>query len=113
MEEHTLKRNKIRPVVIVLGATIALGAGTASAVDLEGMANKAMDKAKAMARSVISGEARDMQGNKVVIDPETGFSYGGDGMGIYAGGKVGTGSKDPTVCGTFSGASCSMSHLTK
>ncbi len=113
MEEHTLKKNKIRPVVIALGATIALGAGTASAVDLEGIANKAMDKAKAMARSVIAGEARDMQGNKVVIDPETGFSYGGDGMGIYAGGKVGTGSKDPTVCGTFSSASCSMSHLTK
>ncbi len=108
-----MKKNKIKPVVIALGASIAFGAGTASAVDLEGMANKAMDKAKDMAKGVIAGEARDMQGNKVIINPETGFSYGGDGMGIYAGGKVGTGSKDPTVCGTFSAASCSMPHVKK
>ena len=108
-----MKNNKFKPVVIALGATIALGAGTASAVDLEGMANKAMGKAKEMAKGVIAGEARDMQGNKVIINPETGFSFGGDSMGIYAGGKVGTGAKDPTVCGTFAGASCSMPHLTK
>ena len=56
MEEHTLKKNKIKPVVIAFGASLALGAGTASAVDLEGMANKAMD----MAKGVIAGEARDM-----------------------------------------------------
>lgn len=108
-----MKTRKIKPVVIALGASLVLGAGSASAVDLEGMANKAMDKAKDMAKGVMNGEARDMQGNKVMIDPETGFTYGGDGMGIYAGGKVGTGSKDPTVCGTFEDSNCSMPHTTK
>lgn len=108
-----MKKGKIRPIVVALGTSIALSAGTASAVDLEGMADKAMDKAKDMAKGVIAGEARDMQGNKVIINPETGFSYGGDSMGVYAGGKVGTGAKDPTVCGTFGGSSCSMAHIKK
>ena len=52
-----------------------------------------------------------MQGNKVMINDETGFTYGGDQMGKYAGGKVATGKKDPAVCGTFSGSMCSMPHL--
>ena len=59
----------------------------------------------------VAAEARDMQGNKVMINDETGFTYGGDGMGKYADGKVGTGKKDPATCGTFSGSSCSMAHL--
>ena len=61
----------------------------------------------------VAAEARDMQGNKVMINDETGFTYGGDGMGKYAEGKVGTGKKDPSVCGSFSNASCSMKHLQK
>ena len=63
------------------------------------------------ATSAIAAEARDMQGNKVMIEDATGFTYGGDGMGKYAGGKIATGVKDPAVCGTFGGASCSMKHL--
>ncbi len=55
-------------------------------------------------------QARDMQGNEVKINPETGFSYGGDQSAGYAAGKIGTGAKDPAVCGTFSGSSCSMPH---
>ena len=55
-------------------------------VDLEGMAGKASD-------------ARDMPGNKVVMNPETGFTYGGG--------------KNPTGCGTFGGGSCSMPNFTK
>jgi hypothetical protein len=62
---------------------------------------------------VLSAEARDMQGNAVAIDPETGFSYGGDQAAGYANGKLGTGQKDPAVCGTFSGSTCSMPHLPK
>ena len=54
-----------------------------------------------------------MQGNKVMINDETGFTYGGDGQAKYAGGKMSTGAKDPAVCGTFGGASCSMPHLQK
>ena len=109
LEEYALNKPKIKPVVVALGASIALSAGSAYAVDLEGMADKAMDMAKGM----VAGEARDMQGNKVTINPETGFSYGGDGMGVYAGGKIGTGAKDPTVCGTFGGKNCSMPHIKK
>lgn len=101
-----MKKNTIKPVVAALGATLVLAAGTASAVDMDAM----KDKAEGMAKGMMTGEARDMQGNKVMIDPETGFTYGGDGMGVYADGKVGTGKKDPTVCGSFGGASCSMAH---
>ena len=54
-----------------------------------------------------------MKGNKIKINDETGFTYGGDQQGKYSGGKIATGTKDPAVCGTFSGASCSMSHLEK
>lgn len=32
--------------------------------------------------------------------PQAPFTYGGDETGAYAGGKVGTGVKDPSVCGT-------------
>ena len=63
------------------------------------------------AASMVAAEAVDMKGNKVMIKDETGFTYGGDEMGKYASGKVGTGTKDPGICGSFSGASCSMAHL--
>jgi hypothetical protein len=56
-------------------------------------------------------ESVDMQGNKVMINDETGFTYGGDGMAKYSAGKLATGTKDPAVCGSFAGASCSMPHL--
>jgi len=59
----------------------------------------------------VAAQAVDMQGNKVTINDETGFTYGGDGMGKYSSGKLATGAKDPAVCGTFGGSSCSMPHL--
>jgi hypothetical protein len=63
--------------------------------------------------SLLVADARDMQGNEVKINPETGFSFGGDQAAAYANGKLGTGVKDPAVCGTFSGSSCSVPHLKK
>jgi len=60
---------------------------------------------------VLGAEARDMQGNAVAIGPQTEFAYGGDQAARYANGKLGTGRKDPAICGTFSGATCSMPHL--
>jgi hypothetical protein len=68
-------------------------------VDLEGMAGKAIDSAKEMANDMMASDARDMPGNKVAMNPETGFTYDGG--------------KDPTVCGTFGGGSCSMPLTTK
>ena len=85
-----MKKN-IKPIVIALGSSVIIGA----------------------AAMAVAGEARDMQGNKVMIDDETGFTYGGDGMGKYSEGKIATGKKDPAVCGSFSDASCSMPHLKK
>lgn len=85
-----MKKN-IKPIVVALGSSMLIGA----------------------AAMATAGEARDMQGNKVMIDEETGFTYGGDGMGKYSDGKIATGKKDPAVCGTFSGSSCSMPHLKK
>ena len=106
-----MKKNTIKPVIAALGASLVLAAGTASAVDMDAMKDKAVGMAKDMAKGMMTGEARDMQGNKVMIDPETGFTFGGDGMGTYADGKVGTGKKDPTVCGSYSEASCSVAHV--
>ncbi|MEZ5446269.1 MAG: hypothetical protein R3F45_10905 [Gammaproteobacteria bacterium] len=52
---------------------------------------------------------RDMAGNEVVL-PEN-FEFGGDNTGAYAGGKIGTGAKDPAVCGTFTDATCSIEYV--
>ena len=58
-------------------------------------------------------DARDMKGNKVMIDDQTGFTYGGDNTGGYADNKVGTGKKDPSVCGTFKSSTCSVKYTNK
>ncbi len=50
----------------------------------------------------------DMQGNVVELGN---FRFGGDDMAKYADGKMGTGEKDPAVCGSFSSAKCSVGHL--
>jgi hypothetical protein len=52
---------------------------------------------------------RDMAGNEVIL-PDN-FDFGGDNTGAYAGGKIGTGVKDPAVCGTFSSAKCSIEYV--
>jgi hypothetical protein len=52
---------------------------------------------------------RDMAGNEVIL-PEN-FDFGGDNTGAYAGGKIGTGAKDPAVCGTFTDATCSIEYV--
>jgi hypothetical protein len=85
-----MKKN-IKPIVIALGSSVVIGASALA----------------------VAGEARDMQGNKVMINDETGFTYGGDGMAKYSDGKLATGKKDPAVCGSFGGSSCSMAHLKK
>jgi|GEM_PF-3388784 len=41
----------------------------------------------------------DMQGNVVELGT---FTYGGDNQAAYADGKLGTGAKDPAVCGSYS-----------
>jgi hypothetical protein len=59
---------------------------------------------------VASAESgRDMAGNEVQFT--TPFRYGGDNTGAYAGGKIGTGAKDPAVCGTFSSDKCSITYV--
>ena len=101
-----MKKNNLKPVAAAVGSTMALAlASTATAQD------NPFQMVEFGEGVTVAGEAMDMQGNKVMINDETGFTYGGDGMGTYAGGKVGTGKKDPTVCGTFGGSSCSMAHL--
>jgi hypothetical protein len=103
-----MKKNNVKPVVAVLGAgaAVALGASATAADDPFQM----IEFGEAV---VVAGEAADMQGNKVMINDETGFTYGGDQKAGYSGGKLGTGKKDPAVCGTFAGESCSMPHLKK
>jgi hypothetical protein len=63
--------------------------------------------------TVVATDARDMKGNAVKIDDQTGFTYGGDNTGAYGGNKVGTGKKDPKVCGTFGNATCSIKYVEK
>jgi len=103
-----MKKNNLKPVVAVLGSSVAMAlAATANAAD------NPFQMVEFGAAVTVAGEAVDMQGNKVMINDETGFTYGGDGKAGYAGGKLATGKKDPAVCGTFAGSSCSMPHLAK
>ena len=101
-----MKKNNLKPVIAAIGSTIAL------AMSAQVGASDNPFKLVEFGDSLnVAAEARDMQGNKVMINDETGFSYGGDEMGKYSDGKIATGVKDPAVCGSFAGASCSMPHL--
>jgi hypothetical protein len=102
-----MKKNNLKPIAVALGSTVALA--LAAPVSAE----NPFQMIEFGEGIQIAGEARDMQGNKVMIDDETGFAYGGDEMAKYAGGKIATGKKDPAVCGTFSGATCSVPHVKK
>jgi hypothetical protein len=95
-----------RKTAAALGATFAvtLAAGTAVAANPFQMVEFGN-------ATTVAAKGCDMEGN--CFETLDSFTYGGDAMGGYAGGKVGTGAKDPSVCGTFGGASCSMPHLQK
>lgn len=125
------KKHKTSSVHIALGATIAIsltGANIVSAevnpfefsvfdqgylvaVDPHAAVETAKDAVtEAVKETMTDAPGRDMQGNLV------NYEYGGDSKGTYAGGKVGTGSKDPGVCGSFTGAVCGADgggHLNK
>ncbi len=58
---------------------------------------------------MVSATGHDMTGKEVEMP--AGFTYGGDPTGAYAGGKIGTGAKDPAVCGTFKEAKCSIKYV--
>jgi hypothetical protein len=103
-----MKKNNLVPVAAALGSGVVIA--------LSATANAADDPFQMVEFGeavTVAGEAVDMQGNKVMINDETGFTYGGDQKAGYAGGKLATGKKDPAVCGTFAGESCSMDHLKK
>ncbi len=102
-----MNKNNLKPIAAALGSTIAL------ALSAPVSADNPFQMVEFGASVSVAAEAVDMKGNKVMINDETGFTYGGDGQGKYSGGKIATGAKDPAVCGTFGGASCSMPHLQK
>jgi hypothetical protein len=58
---------------------------------------------------MVAATGHDMTGKEVQMP--AGFTYGGDPTGAYAGGKIGTGAKDPAVCGTFKEAKCSIKYV--
>ena len=97
---------KKKQLTIALSAVFALSlanTGIATAVDTSDV----VDAAKEILEDA---PGRDMAGNLV------NYNYGGDSKGAYADGKVGTGAKDPGVCGTFTGAVCGADgggHLKK
>jgi len=68
----------------------------------------ALAVAFAAAPLAYADKGRDMAGNEVELPAN--FTYGGDNTGAYAGGKIGTGAKDPAVCGTFAGEKCSITY---
>jgi hypothetical protein len=103
-----MKKSNLKPVAMALGSSVVLALSAAAAA-----AENPFQMVEFGAGVSVASEGADMKGNKVKINDETGFSYGGDIQGKYAGGKVGTGTKDPAVCGTFSAASCSVPHVTK
>ena len=103
-----MKKNNLKPMAVAIGTSMVLALSATA-----GAAENPFQMVEFGDGVSVALDAVDMQGNKVSIKDETGFSYGGDNQGKYASGKVGTGTKDPAVCGTFGGASCSMPHLTK
>ncbi len=102
-----MKKSKLKPIAAAIGSTVVL------AMSVPASAGNPFQMVEYGAAVTVAGEAVDMQGNKVTINDETGFTYGGDQKAGYSGGKLATGTKDPAVCGTFSGSSCSMPHLQK
>ncbi|MSR14457.1 MAG: hypothetical protein EXR86_07815 [Gammaproteobacteria bacterium] len=102
-----MKKNKLKPVAAAIGSSVILALSAAANAD------NPFQMIEFGSGIEVATEAMDMQGNKVMINDETGFTYGGDGQAKYASGKLATGTKDPAVCGTFGGASCSMPHLQK
>ena len=103
-----MKKNNLKPVAMAIGSSVVLALSAAA-----GAAENPFQMVEFGEGVSVATDAVDMQGNKVKINDETGFTYGGDNQGKYSSGKLGTGTKDPAVCGTFGGASCSMPHLTK
>lgn len=101
-----MKKGNLKPVAAAWGSAIALVMSAPV-----GATGNPFQMVEFGGGAKLASEARDMQGNKVDINDETGFKYGGDQMGTYAGGKIGTGAKDASVCGTFAGSSCSMPHV--
>jgi len=103
-----MKKNNLKPVAAAVGTSVAMAiAMSANAADNP---FQMIEFGEAVN---VAGDAVDMQGNKVSIDDETGFTYGGDQKAGYSDGKIATGKKDPAVCGTFAGETCSMPHLKK
>jgi len=103
-----MKKNNLKPMAMAIGSSVVLALSAAA-----GAAENPFQMVEFGEGVSVAADAVDMQGNKVKINDETGFTYGGDNQGKYSSGKIGTGTKDPAVCGTFGGASCSMPHLTK
>ncbi len=103
-----MKKNNLKPMAMAIGSSVVLALSAAA-----GAAENPFQMVEFGEGVSVATDAVDMQGNKVKINDETGFTYGGDNQGKYSSGKIGTGTKDPAVCGTFGGASCSMPHLTK
>jgi hypothetical protein len=103
-----MKKNNLKPMAMAIGSSVVLALSAAA-----GAAENPFQMVEFGEGVSVATEAVDMQGNKIKINDETGFTFGGDNEGKYASGKLGTGTKDPAVCGTFGGASCAMPHLTK
>jgi hypothetical protein len=96
-----MKKNNMKPIAAALGSSVVMAlSASANAAD------NPFQMVEFGEGVTVAGEAMDMQGNKVMINDETGFTYGGDQKAGYAGGKLATGKKDPAVCGTFAGETC-------
>ncbi len=103
-----MKKNNLKPSAAAVGSSVVMALSASVSA-----AENPFQMVEFGEGVTVAGEAVDMQGNKVMINDETGFTYGGDQKGGYSGGKIATGTKDPAVCGTFAGESCSMPHLKK
>ncbi|MEQ8659795.1 MAG: hypothetical protein RLW62_03165 [Gammaproteobacteria bacterium] len=103
-----MKKNNLKPVAAAIGSSMVMAVAMNA-----GATENPFQMIEFGEGTTVAGNAVDMQGNKVEINDETGFTYGGDQKAEYASGKLATGKKDPAVCGTFSGDTCSVGHLQK
>ncbi len=100
------KKHSLKPVVAMLGSAYIASLAFSSVANAETNPFSAND----LTTGYMVAEGKCGEGMKKAE------GKCGEGMKKAegkCGGKIGTGKKDPAVCGTFSAAKCSVGHLKK
>ncbi len=111
------KKHSLKPVVAMLGSAYIASLAFSSVANAETNPFSANDLTTGyMVAEGKCGEGMKKAEGKCGEGMKKAEGKCGEGMKKAegkCGGKIGTGKKDPAVCGTFSAAKCSVGHLKK